>query len=250
MLIHEFVSGNKPVMVLIHGVLTPWQVWMPQIEFYKNRYNVYAVSLNAHTEEKRSEFISVCAEAEDIIRRLKERGIQVIDVLCGISLGGKIAHEIWKNGKIEVLNLVLDGAPLVKCPKFAVRIMISNYKSIIHRSKRREAKVIENYKRYFLPEKYLESYLKIADRMSDASIENMVNSVFAGGELRTSANKSRILFIHGTKANEVLSKKSARLMKKYYPETRIVCFKGSAHCYTMIYQPEQWIECVEMFLQE
>ena len=86
--------------------------------------------------------------------------------------------------------------------------------------------------------------------MSDASIENMVNSVFAGGELRTSANKSRILFIHGTKANEVLSKKSARLMKKYYPETRIVCFKGSAHCYTMIYQPEQWIECVERFLQE
>ena len=56
MLIHEFVSGNKAVMVLIHGVLTPWQVWMPQIEFYKNRYNVYAVSLNAHTEEKRSEF--------------------------------------------------------------------------------------------------------------------------------------------------------------------------------------------------
>ena len=50
MLIHEFVSGNKPVMVLIHGVLTPWQVWMPQIEFYKNQYNVYAVSLNAHTE--------------------------------------------------------------------------------------------------------------------------------------------------------------------------------------------------------
>ena len=46
------VSGNKPVMVLIHGVLTPWQVWMPQIEFYKNRYNVYAVSLNAHTRRR------------------------------------------------------------------------------------------------------------------------------------------------------------------------------------------------------
>ena len=90
MLIHDFVSGNKPVMVFIHGVLTPWQVWMPQIEFYKNRYNVYAVSLNAHTEETTSEFISVCAEAEEIIRRLKERGIRAIDVLCGISLGGKL----------------------------------------------------------------------------------------------------------------------------------------------------------------
>ena len=115
---------------------------------------------------------------------------------------------------------------IVKCPKFAVRIMISNYKSIIHRSKRREAKVIENYKRYFLPEKYLESYLKIADRMSDASIENMVNSVFAGGELKAPVNKSRILFIHGTEANEVLSKKSARLMKKYYRKQGLCVLRG------------------------
>lgn len=157
MLMHEFVSGIKPVMVLIHGVLTPWQVWMPQIEFYKSQYNVYAVSLNAHTEEMTSEFLSVCAEAEEITRRLKEKGIRVVDVLCGISFGGKIAHEMWKSGKIEISNLVLDGAPLVKCPRLAVKMMISNYKSIIHRSKRREAKVIENYRRYFLPEEYLES---------------------------------------------------------------------------------------------
>lgn len=31
MIIHEFVEGNKPVMVLIHGILTPWQIWTPQI---------------------------------------------------------------------------------------------------------------------------------------------------------------------------------------------------------------------------
>ena len=33
MLIHDFVSGNKPVMVFIHGVLTPWQVWMPHYTY-------------------------------------------------------------------------------------------------------------------------------------------------------------------------------------------------------------------------
>lgn len=84
--------------------------------------------------------------------------IDKIDVICGISLGGKIVHEIWKSGKIKMLNLIIDGAPLVKCPKLAVNIMINNYKSIIHKSKLRDAKVIENHKKYFLPEKYLESY--------------------------------------------------------------------------------------------
>ena len=249
MLVHEFVGSNKPVMVLVHGMLTPWQIWMPQIESFKKRYNIYVIALNAHTEESLSEFVSVQAEAEEIVWLLKKRGIDKIDVICGISLGGKIVHEIWKSGKIKILNLIIDGAPLVKCPKLAVNIMINNYKSIIHKSKLRDAKIIENYKKYFLPEKYLESYLKIADLITDKSIENMVNSVFAGGELQGVNNQSRILFIHGTKGNELLSKKSAKMMKRYYPGTKIVCFKGDAHCYKVIYQPERWIKVVNDFLQ-
>lgn len=249
MLVHEFVGSNKPVMVLVHGMLTPWQIWMPQIESFKKRYNIYVIALNAHTEESLSEFVSVQAEAEEIVWLLKKRGIDKIDVICGISLGGKIVHEIWKSGKIKILNLIIDGAPLVKCPKLAVNIMINNYKSIIHKSKLRDAKVIENCKKYFLPEKYLESYLKIADLITDKSIENMVNSVFAGGEIQGVNNQSRILFIHGTKGNELLSKKSAKMMKRCYPETKIVCFKGDAHCYKVIYQPERWIKVVNDFLQ-
>lgn len=57
MQIHQFVDGKKPIMVLIHGILTPWQIWMPQITAFKERYNVYAVALNAHTEEGASEFV-------------------------------------------------------------------------------------------------------------------------------------------------------------------------------------------------
>ncbi len=250
MLIHEFLDGNKPIMVLVHGVLTPWQVWMPQINAFKDTYNIYAIALNAHTEEMASEFTSVSAEAEEIVRSLNAQNIDTIDVLCGISLGGKIAHEIWKSGNIRIRNLIMDGAPLVACPQFAVNIMVKNYKDIIHKSKVRDDKVIENFKKYFLPEKYLENYLKIADFMTDQSIENIVNSVFAGGQIEGVNNQSRILFIHGTKRNEILSKKAAKCMKKYYPITEVVCFKKDAHCYKAIYQPEEWIKVVKDFLQQ
>ena len=249
MIIHEFINNKKPVMVLIHGVLTPWQIWKPQIEFFKNSYTVYVVSLNAHNEEKASEFISVKAEAEQIVMLLIEKGVQTIDALCGISLGGKIAHEIWKRGTLTVNNLIMDGAPLVSCPKVAIKIMVKNYKDIVHKSKERDGKVIENFKKYFLPEKYLDSYLKIADFMTNESIENIVNSVFAGGKIEGVNNSSRILFIHGTKGNEILSKKAAKLMKRHYPETEIICFKGDAHCYKAIYEPEIWITAVNDFLQ-
>lgn len=97
--------------------------------------------------------------------------------------------------------------------KFAINIMIKNYKKIIHQSKARDGKVIESFKKNFLPEKYLDSYLKIADLMTDKSIENIINSVFAGGKIDGIKSQSRILFIHGTKGNEMLFKKAATLMK-------------------------------------
>lgn len=251
MQVHEFIEGKKPVMVLIHGVLTPWQIWTPQITAFKERYNIYAIALSAHTEECASEFISADEEADEIIRYFQEQNIDTIDVLCGISLGGKIAHEIRKTGNLTVRNLILDGAPLVSCPKIAETIMIKNYIKIIHQSKAREEKVLKSFKKQFLPEKYLDSYLKIADFMTDKSMKNLVHSAFNGSSIfNDTNNKSRILFIHGTKGNEVLSKKSASLMKKIYPETEIICFKGDAHCYKALYEPEKWIKVVDEFLKK
>lgn len=249
MQIHQFVDGKKPIMVLIHGILTPWQIWMPQITAFKERYDVYAVALNAHTEEDASEFVSVSSEAEEIIQYFLTQNMETIDVLCGLSMGGAIAHEIWKTGKLTINNLVLDGAPLVPFPRFAEKIMVNNYIKIIHRSKERDPKVLEAFKKNFLPEKYLDSYLKIADLISDTSIANMVHAANTGNLCKDVNNQSRILFLHGTKGNEVLSKKAAALMKKSYPETEVVCFKGDPHCYKATYEPEKWIEAVDVFLK-
>lgn len=105
MLVHECVDGNKPIMVLVHGVLTPWQIWTPQITAFREYYNIYAIALNAHTEDTSSEFVSVMAEAEEIVQYFKLKNIDTVDVLCGLSLGGKIAHEIWKSGKLNIHNL-------------------------------------------------------------------------------------------------------------------------------------------------
>lgn len=108
------------------------------------------------------------------------RNINTIDVLCGLSLGGVIAREIWKNQKLGVRNLVLDGAPLIAFPKIMESIMTNSYLNIIHKSKVRDRKTLESFKREFLPERYLESYLKIADNMSDESIKNIIHVANTG----------------------------------------------------------------------
>lgn len=249
MKLHEFGTANAPVMVLIHGVLTPWQIWEPQIKAFEKDYHIFAVALSAHTEEEASEFISLEAEVSAIIQALKNKNVTTIDTLCGLSLGGVIAHEIWKSGKLPITHLVLDGAPLVPFPLCSGKIMTSNYIKIIHKSKERDPKVLASFKKNFLPEEYLDSYLKIADFMTDTSMTNIIKAADNGNLCTTINNKSKLLFLHGTKGNEILSKKVAKLMKKAYPETDVVCFKGDMHCYKAIYEPEKWVEIVSGFIK-
>lgn len=250
MKLHEFGIAGKPVMVLIHGVLTPWQIWEPQITAFQNDYHIFVIALSAHTEEEASEFISLEAEVAEILQKLTAQKITNIDVLCGLSLGGVIAHEIWKNATLPIKHLVLDGAPLVPFPFGSGKIMTQNYLNIIHRSKQRDPKVLASFKKDFLPEKYLDNYLKIADFMTDTSMTNIIKAAGTGNLCSTVDNQSKILFIHGTKGNEILSRKVGKLLKKAYPETKVICFKGDTHCYKAIYEPEKWIETVTAFCKQ
>lgn len=244
---HSFGNKENPIMLLIHGVLTPWQIWDKQIEHFSKSYYIIAVALEAHTD-KPSEFISIEDEVSNLENYFANNNISTIDVVCGLSLGGAIAHILWKNNKIKINNLILDGAPLTPCGGLLKNIMISSYKSIISKSQTRDKKIQESFKRDFLPEKYWQDYLKIADNMTTDSIKNLITSVSNSKLCTTVENKSNILFIHGSKGNEMLSKKSAKEMKKHYQNTTIEYCKGCTHCFYALFEPDKWIKIVQDFL--
>ncbi len=245
---HTFGEEHAPIMLLIHGMLTPWQIWGTQIAHFCRNYYVIAIALDAHTEEERSDYISPDREAANIEAYLKKRHMTDIYAVCGISMGGVVAHQLWKNQNIHIRKLILDGAPLLKIGKLPEFIMTRNYLRIIAASRRRDPKVMESFKRDFLPEQYLESYLKIADLMTADSIKNAIASVCRAEFSKDVTSDTKILFIHGTKGNEAFSQKAAQQMQKYYPEMQLCCLEGCKHCEYAIYQPNQWIRIVEEFL--
>ena len=249
---HEFGDRKNKVMVLIHGVLAPWQVFEPQIEYFKNDYCVVVPALDAHIEEEKSEFVSLEKEAEKIEEYIKKNFGGRVYVVCGLSMGGKIANRIFERENIKIDNLVLDGAPLMKISVIAKKLMTMSYKTIVHKSKQRDKKTLENFKKDFLPEKYLDSYLKFADTMSDKSIENMLISVCDVTPLPCSnKNGTRILFMHGTKGNEVYSVKSAKKMQEIYGDiVSVKQFDGCMHCEIAVYSPNVWCGTVENFLKQ
>ncbi len=244
-----FGSSENPKMILIHGVLVPWQVWTPQIEFFSENYYIIVPALDAH-EEIVSQFNSIQEEAQKIEQYyFAEFGKEPV-VICGLSMGGAIAHCIWKSGRLNISNLILDGAPLVPYGDFLKQMMIKNYLDIVHKSKTRDEKTLENFKKYFLPEKYLADYLKSIDHMSDLSIKNMIESVSKSSLIVDDVSlNSCILYMHGTSVNEVLSKKSAKIIKRHYPNTTVMKYKG-AHVNLFIYSPLEWNKQVADFLNK
>ncbi len=248
---HTFGNKNNKTVILIHGVLTPWQIWEKQIDVLKEKFYVVVPALDGHIEDSASEYISVENEAEQIESYVIKELNGKVFTLCGLSMGGVIAFKIFERSNLDIDFLVLDGAPLIKNSLLSEKVMSNAYKSIIHKSKKRDKKTLENFKKDFLPEKYLSSYLKIADTMSDKTVENMIHSVCASKFVPcVNKNNTGILFLHGTKGNEVYSVKTARLMKKHFPDMAVKSFDGYKHAELAIYKPEEWLEAVTSFISK
>ena len=240
--IHTFGDKNNKTVILIHGMLTPWQMWQDTIEYFKKDYYVVVPELDAHTQNEVSRFKSVEDEAAQIIKYIKDNLNGEAYMLCGLSMGGRIAAAIAKDESLRIEQLVLDGAPLGKMPRILISFMKKSYKSIIRKSKARDKKVLKSCEKVFLPKKFIPDFLKVADKMEDASIDNILESVFSEFKFIKYNSDMKILFMHGTKGNESVSRKCAAKMKQINPQTVIKCFNGYAHARLACFEQPKWIE--------
>ena len=244
---HTYGKADGQVILLLHGMLTPYQIWGTAAEAFSRNCRVIVPELDAHTENAPSSFRSIADEAEQLRAYIKANCGGHVFAVCGLSMGGRIAAVLAAFPDIHTDNLVLDGAPLMPLPGILRTVMTSTYRSLIRRSKQRDPKILASCKRDFLPEAYLPYYLKIADNMDEASVGNIIGSVFAPYDFPQYDAACRILFLHGTKGNESLARKAALKLKARNPQTEIRCYAGYAHAQLACFEAEKWTAEVSGF---
>ena len=247
---HTFGKKQNSAVVLILGMLTPWQIWKKAIAYFSKDHYVIVPELDSHTEDTKSQFLSAETEAKLIQEYLIKENKNRLYALCGLSMGGRIAALLAGMEKISTQYLILDGAPLKKLPSFLIGFMKKNYVKIIRKTQARDPKVIADCKRNFLPEQLHPYFFKIADRMEPESIQLIIDSVFSAFEYKAYDRNTKILFMHGTGMNEFVSKKSAEMLKKENPQTVMQCFHGYAHAQLACFMPEQWVKTVSQFMMQ
>lgn len=99
-------------------------------------------------------------------------------------------------------------------------------------------------------EKHLEIFLKLLDNMSDTTIVNYLKAV---GSFKLPPNidtpSTEIYYLHGTKMAEMYAKKTAKYIKKNYPNANIITFDGKAHCEDALINSEEHINVLNKILR-
>ncbi len=249
MQIHEFGSPSAPAVMLIHGALQPWQALQPLVKSLSDRYRVLVPALNGHVAGQHTAFVSIEEEAKELADRLLNQSIDQLQAVCGFSMGGAIANVLWNVGRVGIGRLVLDSAPLVRSPKMISAGMFASYSSILKGARARAPRTKAGFVQNFLPEAYWDDFCAIADLMDPDSLHNIIYSTGTSHLHEGMPQDTPVLYLHGTQLpSEMLSRLTARKLRRMRPQTQVVTLPGRSHCEAAIRTPEAWLDLVRPFL--
>ena len=249
MTILEYGDNNKPLLVLIHGFESPVEVWAEYVNYFLEDYYLVVPILPGHNPKEREYFVNfdlVIKELEEVLLKINKP----IKLLYGMSMGGAVCGKLFDRNKLQIENLVFDGSPLLGFNNLMKKMMKSTYLDLTHKTQKRNPKTIKQAVNSIIPKEKLFLFLDVLDNISDDTITNYINELGNYHIKNDVINDTKIYFYHGTKMNELLAKKSANYLKKYYQNTQIKVFKRCGHCEISIFKPLQMIREIEDILSK
>lgn len=247
----EFGNKNNKKIIFIHGFQSVWQRWERYIEYYKNDYHIIVPIVPGHNQNKKEKFISFEETAKELEDYIISRYGNNIYAIYGVSMGGVLAATLWQNKKLKIEKLIFDGSPLCSFGTLMKNYLSNFYLKVTHKSQARDEKTIENAQKILIPKGKESEFLKMMDNLSDESIVNFISEM---GKFKLARDmdvtNTQIYYYHGTKLDEMLSKKTAKYIKKWYPKAVVVCLKGTAHCEGFSGKFERCVEILDEILKK
>jgi len=245
----EFGNKENKKIILIHGFQSPYQVWNEYIEYYKNKYHIIVPILTGHNPNEKEDFISfdnVVKEIEDYY--ISKYGNDVY-AIYGMSMGGVVTAQLWQNKRLNAEKIIMESSPLMSSGKFMSKMLTNTYLMLTHKTQQRDKKVVEQAVGSIISRDKLDVFLEMMDSMSDETIINYLKAV-RKYKLPNNINtpNTNVYYYYGTKINEMLAKKTAKYIKKNYPNSNIICFNGKGHCENSLLNPDEMIKELDKIL--
>lgn len=246
----EYGDKANQKIILIHGFESPYQIWEPYVEHYKNDFHVIVPILPGHNPRMKEEFESFEACAKELEDFYIENYGEDVYVVYGMSMGGVLASHIWRNQRLRIKKLIMESSPLLGFGKLMTVMQTNLYLQITGKARRRDPKTVRQAVGSMVREKQLEVFLELLDHISDTTITNYLAAV---GKFKLPANidtpNSQLTYFYGGNINEVLFRKVAKYIKKHYPNANTICLKGKGHCEEALLVPDRWMVELDKILE-
>ena len=256
MVIREFGTEHERQLVFFQGSCEPWQEFLPSVKGLAKRFHVILVTPDGHDPEEHSDFISVEKTVDDTARWLKERGIDHLDAMYGLSFGGGMVVRFLTTQGISVDKAIIDaGTAPYQYPKWICKLIgVRDYLMLKigigsvgamkaafppERFARDPEKADQEYKEL---QKYLRTY-------SNKTIWNIFWSANNYAVPKTAPTlDTQIQFWVGT--DEWGSRyRDLKWTKRYLPQIEIVKIPNMMHGEFVIMYPEEFTKKAMEFLQ-
>lgn len=228
----EFGNKENKKIILIHGFQLIWQYWEQHIEYFKKDYHVIVPIITGHNQNKKETFQSFEQTSKEIEDYCIDNFGDEICAVVGMSMGGVVAANLLQNNRLKIQNVIFDGSPLVSYNKIMKKIQTNFYLDVTHKTQAREETTLQNaVKIGLVPNGRRKEFLKLMDNLTDQTIINCIEGI-ANYKLPNNLklNGTKLYYYHGTKIDETLAKKSAKYIRKWYPNAKVICFRGKGHC--------------------
>ena len=115
-----FGKENGATLLLIPGLGVSCEVFLPLIGMLEGQFRIIAVEVDGFVLGTYTRFTSIDDQARQVGEYVKAHLGGRLDCAYGLSLGGKILSRIMERGDIVIDHAILDAAPLLPLPLWAV----------------------------------------------------------------------------------------------------------------------------------
>lgn len=119
----EFGTENKELVVVLHGGGVSYQGAEPTAKILARKYHVILVGYDGfNPSEPETEFVSVQYEARKLGDYIVENYNGHIDILYGLSYGGRVLMEVLSDDRLTITTTIADGISLKDYPDIKSKI--------------------------------------------------------------------------------------------------------------------------------
>lgn len=259
MKVYEFGNENQKDLVMFQCAAEPWWVFEPSARELAKDYHVHLMIADGH-DEQGTEFISLEKYSHDTAKYLKDKGIDTVDLMYGISMGGAALIRFLAVEDIPVDKAIIDaGITPYPYPKLLCRLI--SYRDWI--MVMLGTRFLPLMKFAYPPERWTpkgedpkEHYGALMKFFKEHYSPKTIYNVFWSTDNYSMPETARridtkIEYWYGEEEKRAREKEhDIEFVKKTFPQTVFKEFKGLAHAELVMMFPERFAKEVRRFAEE